>query len=118
MIIFVFIASAKIAEREGSISPSSFYGRLSDYLSHVFCLFYQVDEFSFKEMRMWGQSKISYSCIRVWCQSGELGRRRTSRLLCVTPVVKTFSSDKVTFRIPSNINDRAPLRKQPAALTR
>ena len=29
--IFVFIASAKIPEREGSISPSSFYGQLPDY---------------------------------------------------------------------------------------
>ena len=69
-------------------------------------------------MRMWGQSKISYSCIRVWCVSEELGHRRSSRFPCVTPVVKTFPSDQVTFRILSNINDRAPLRKQPAALTR
>ena len=27
----VFIASAKISEREGSISPSSFYGQLADF---------------------------------------------------------------------------------------
>ena len=27
----LFIASAKILEREGSISPSSFYGELPDY---------------------------------------------------------------------------------------
>ena len=27
----MFIASAKIPEREGSISPSSFYGQLLDY---------------------------------------------------------------------------------------
>ena len=46
------------------------------------------------------QSKISYSCICVWCESRELGRRRSSRLLCVTPVVETLSSDRVTFRIP------------------
>ena len=48
--IFVFIVLTKIPEREGSISPSSFYGQLPDYQSHVFCLVYQVDEFSFKEM--------------------------------------------------------------------
>ena len=36
----LFIASAKIPEREGSISPSSFYGQLPDYLSHVFSLIY------------------------------------------------------------------------------
>ena len=34
----------------------------------------------------------------------------------VTPVVET-SLDRVTFRIPSNINDGAPLQKQPMALT-
>ena len=29
--IAMFLASAKIQERKGSISPSSFYGQLSDY---------------------------------------------------------------------------------------
>ena len=29
--IVLFIGSAKIPEREGSISPSSFYGQLPDY---------------------------------------------------------------------------------------
>ena len=47
----MFIASAKIPEREGSISLSSFYGPLPDYKSRAFCLFYQVDEVSLKEMR-------------------------------------------------------------------
>ena len=68
-------------------------------------------------MRTWGQSKILYSCICVWCESGKLGRRRSSRFPCVTVVVETFSSDRVTFRIPSNINDGAPLRKQSTTLT-
>ena len=78
---------------------------------------YQVDEFSLKEMRTWDQSKISSSCICVWCESGELGCRRNSRLPCVNPMVKIFSSDRVTFRILSNINNKAPLQKQPTALT-
>ena len=69
-------------------------------------------------MRSWSQSKISSSCISVWCESGELERRRSSRFPSVTPVVETFSSDGITFTIPSNINDGAPLRKQPTALTR
>ena len=34
----MLIASAKIPEREGSISPSSFYGHLPDYKSHVLVL--------------------------------------------------------------------------------
>ena len=69
-------------------------------------------------MKTWGQAKVSSSYICVWCESGELGRRRSLRFSCVTPVVETFSSYRVTFRIPSNINDGAPLRKQPTALTR
>ena len=58
----MFIASAKISEREGSISPASFYGQLPEYWSHVFSLIYPVDEFSFKAMKTWGQSKISSYC--------------------------------------------------------
>ena len=49
--IFLFISLTKIPERKGSISPSSFYGQLPYYQSHVFCLVYQMDELSFKEMR-------------------------------------------------------------------
>ena len=45
------------------------------------------------------------------CESRELGGRKSSRLPCVTPVVK-ISSGRVTFRIPSKINNEAPLRKQ------
>ena len=45
------------------------------------------------------------------CESRELGGRGSSRLPCVTPVVKS-SSGRVTFRIPLKINNGAPLRKQ------
>ena len=64
-------ALAEIPEREGSISPSTFYGQPPDYQSHVFCLVYQVDVGSMYqvEMRTWGQSRISSSCISVWCES-------------------------------------------------
>ena len=34
----MLIASTKIPEHEGSISPSSFYGQLPDYKSHVSAL--------------------------------------------------------------------------------
>ena len=98
-----------------SISPSSFYGQLPGYHLHVLCLAYQAHEFSSKEMRTCGQYKISYSCICVWCESGELGRRRSSSFPCVAPVVETLSSGRVTFRILSSISDGAPLRKQPMA---
>ena len=86
------------------------YGQLLDYKSHVFRLIYPVDEFSLKEMRTWVLSKIS-------TESRDLGSRGMSRFPCVTTVVKS-SSDKVTFRILSNINDGAPLRKQSTDLTR
>ena len=39
--MFVFIASAKIPEREKSISTLSFYGQLLDYNSNVFSIVYQ-----------------------------------------------------------------------------
>ena len=42
----MYIASAKIPEREGSISQFSFYRQPPDYQSHVFSLAYPVDEFS------------------------------------------------------------------------
>ena len=51
----LFIGSVKILERKGSISPSSFYGQLLT----DFDLIYPVDEFTFKGLKTWGQSKIS-----------------------------------------------------------
>ena len=117
------IAPVKALEREEIISRSSFYRQLPDYQSHIFRLIYPVDELPIKEMKIWGRSKISPYYFCVWCQSRELGGRGRgegrgcSRFLCITPVVDSFS-DKVTFRIPSNINDNAPLRKQPTSLTR
>ena len=71
----------------------------------------------FKEMRTWGHSKFSSYCACVLCESTELVGGRNSRFLCVTPVVESFSSDRVAFRTPSSINDAAPLQKQPTALT-
>ena len=76
-----------------------------------------MDEFSLKKMRTWAQYKISCYCFCVWCESRESGGTESSRFPCVIPVVET-SSDRVTFRITSNINDGSPLRKQPTGLTR
>ena len=58
----LFFASAKILEREGGISPSSFYVQLPDYQSHVFSLIYILGEFSFKGVKTWSQSKNSSYC--------------------------------------------------------
>ena len=86
--------------------------------SHTFfSLIYPVEEFSLKEMRTSGRSKILSYCFFVWCKSKELGDRGSSRFPCVTAAVKTFSSDRVAFRTPSNINEAAPLQTQPTVLT-
>ena len=76
-----------------------------------------MDEFSFKKRKTWGRSKITSYCICIWCESGERGGRRSSRFSCVTPVAEIFSLDRVAHRIPSNINYRVPLWKQPTTLT-
>ena len=43
--------------------------------SRVFSLINPVDEVSFKEMKTWGQFKISSGCLCVFCESKELGGR-------------------------------------------
>ena len=81
--------SAQSLEREGSISSFRFYGQLAVYYSHVISLIHLVDEFSFKEMRTWGQSKISFCCLCVWSKSTEMGEERVQD----SPVVESFSTD-------------------------
>ena len=49
-------ASAKPLAHGGVSYHPTFTG---NYYLHVFSLIHPVDEFFFKEMRMWGQSKIS-----------------------------------------------------------
>ena len=68
-----------------------------------------MDELFLKEIWLWGQSKISSYCFFVWCHS---------RFHCVTPLVEIFSSDKITFLIPSRIKNGAPPRKLPMGLIR
>ena len=75
-----------------------------------------MDEFSFKEMRRRGLSKITSYCICIWSETGEIGGKRSSRFPCVTPWAEIFSLDRVELRILLNINNRVPLRKQPTAL--
>ena len=57
----------------------------------IFGLINPLDEFSFKEMSMWGKSKISSCCLCVWCKSKELGGRGSTRL--PTTMVESFSAD-------------------------
>ena len=110
-LITMFIASAKIAKREGASHHPAFWGNCTTISHTFFILIYPVDEFSLKEMRTWSQFEISPYCFFVWCKLREILGRGTSRLNCVTGVVETFPSDRVTFRTPSNVNDGAPLGK-------
>ena len=41
-----------------------------------------VDEFAFKEVRTWGQFKISSDCLCVSCESNKLGGRISCFVLC------------------------------------
>ena len=117
-ISIVFIASAKIPEREENISPSSFLGQLPDYQSHVFSLTYQVYKFPLKKIKTWSQSKISPYCFVFGVNQEYLEVEGSQTFSCVTPVVETFSLHRVAFRAQSNINEGATLQKQPTALTR
>ena len=56
--------------REASIH-SAFMGKWPTIIS----LIHPKDELSFKEIRMWGQSKISSCFICDWCESREMGGR-------------------------------------------
>ena len=71
----MFIASVKIPEREGSVLSFSFYGQLPDYWRHVFSLTYPVDGFQGNENVGSVQDIILFFC--VWCESRELGGRRS-----------------------------------------
>ena len=81
----------------GASQHPDFTGNCTTISHMFFSLIYPVDEFSLKEMRMWGQSKISSYCFFVWCKSRELEGRRSSRFPCLTAVVGT-SSYRVAFR--------------------
>ena len=63
-------ASVKTLEGDGRISSSSFCGQLVDYYLHVFSLIHPLllDEFSFKVMRTWDQSRILSCCLSLWCK--------------------------------------------------
>ena len=89
-----------------------------------FSLIHPSEEFFFKEMSMWGKPKISFCCLCVWCKSKELGGKGGGgwgeyKILNTNggKLLRRFSSsyrkllDRVAFRILSNINDGAPLRK-------
>ena len=75
-------ASTKTLDCNATISSSSFCRELADYYSHVFSLIYPMplDEFSFEEVRTWGQSEIASCCQWVWCNSRELYRRGESKI--------------------------------------
>ena len=72
---------------KGASNHSAFTGKWLTVIS----LIHPEDELSFKEMRIWGQSKISSCCICDWCKSREMKGRGSPRL--PTPVVESFSGN-------------------------
>ena len=66
----------KTLSARGASNSSAFAGKWATVIS----LIHPVDEFSFEEMRMWGQYKISSCCICNRCESREMGGRKSPRL--------------------------------------
>ena len=73
-----------------STKGASDHSAFMDKLLAVNNLIHPKDGLSFKEMRMWGQSKILSCCICDWCESREMGGRESQRL--PTPMVESFSA--------------------------
>ena len=72
-LIWLFGVLAMLRLKPWSARGASYHPAFMDnYYSHVFSLINSVEEFSFKEMRMWGQFKISSGCLCVLCESKEL----------------------------------------------
>ena len=82
-------ASAKTPERERASHHPAFMG---NYYSHVLSLIRPVDKFSVKEMRTWGQFKISSGSLCVLCESKELGGRISAKFPAPRKPLCRFSS--------------------------
>ena len=66
----------KIWSTRGASNHSAFMGKWPTFIS----LIHPEDELSIKEMRMWGQSKISSCCLCDWCVSREMGGKGESKI--------------------------------------
>ena len=113
---YLFIVLAKVPEPKGASHYPAFVSSCP-FISPTF--FALSTKWMSSPSRKWGRGSVhdlSY-CNCVWYESGELGGRRSLRFPCVSSVVEVFSSEKVAFRNPSNINDAAPLRRESTALT-
>ena len=59
-LFWLFEGLAMLQLKPWSAKGASYHPAImSNYHSHVFSLIHQVDEYYFKEMSTWGQSKIS-----------------------------------------------------------
>ena len=97
------------------VIQSASFASAKTIIHTLFSLIYPVDEFSFKDMSiMRDQPKISSCCICVL--SKELGEYKIPNINS-RKLLRRFSCsyrkllDIVAFRILSNIDDGAPLRK-------
>ena len=97
----------------GKIPPSSFYEQLADYYLHIFNLIHPVDEFSFKEMRTYGQFKI-LSYIKRNRRQGESKIPNTSggKLLCRPSSSHKKLLDRVAFGIMYVASAKSPSTRE------
>ena len=121
--LFIFIVLAKISKCKASISfissiiSSWFIGNCL-IISHIFVAL--STQWMSSPSRKWRREVsprfhlIVFVCL-VWIK--KIRRQGESRLSYVTPVVETSPSDRVAFRILSNINNGAPLQAQVMTLT-
>ena len=82
-LIWLFGVLAMLQLKPWSTRGASYHPAfMGNYYSQAFSLIYPLDEFSFKEMRTWGQFKISSGCLCVLCKSKELGGSVSCFVLC------------------------------------
>ena len=96
MKVVVAMLRLKPWSRRGESHHLAFVGSWPTIHTFLTLSTYSLDEFSFKEMRTWGQSKISSCCLCVWCKSRELRGRESSRF--PTPIVEIFSADLTSYK--------------------
>ena len=70
----------------GASNHSTFMGNWATVIS----LIHPEDKLSFKGMRIWGQSKISFCRICEWCKSREMEGKESPRLS--KPLAESFSA--------------------------
>ena len=96
-LIFLFGVPAMRQLKPWSARGASHHPLIWATIIHTFfSLIHPVDEFFFKEMRMWGQPKTSSCRLCVWCKSKDLVGKGSTRF--PTSMVESYSADFLPAR--------------------